>query len=127
MLESVYKHLPIFIVSYKTCLVLNAHCLTEMKGQYTNLYKLVYNGRFSDFELPLLIRNSITQSHTEFTQILHCLSYKLQSTFITKFGTIELFVLILDISASIQQWPYYYAVTTSKIGFSRFLKNAIAP
>ena len=38
------------------------------------------------------------------------------STFITKFGTIKLFILILDISAIIHQSPCCYVVTTSKIG-----------
>ena len=56
------------------------------------MHKLVYNGGFSNFELPLLVQNS-----TYVTQILCRLSYKVWSTFITKFATIELFILILDI------------------------------
>ena len=38
---------------------------------------------------------------------------------ITKFGTIELFVLILDISAITHQLPCCYIMTTSKIGLYR--------
>ena len=37
-------------------------------------------------------------------------------TFITKFGTSELSILILDISAIIHQSPCWYVVTTSNIG-----------
>ena len=42
--------------------------------------------------------------------------YEVGSTFITKFGTIELFMLILDLSAIIYQSLCCYVVTTSKIG-----------
>ena len=53
----------------------------------------MFNGGFSDLELLLLVRNS-----TYVDQVLCCLGYKVWSTFITKFGTIELFIFILDIS-----------------------------
>ena len=43
-------------------------------------------------------------------------SYKVQFTFITKYGTIKLFILILEISAIIHQLPCCYVVTTSKTG-----------
>ena len=49
-------------------------------------------------------------------QILCGLNYKVRTTSIIKSGTIELFTLILSISATIHQSPYYYVVTTSKIG-----------
>ena len=52
----------------------------------------MYNGEFSNFELLLLVRNS-----TYVAQILCGFSYKVWSTFTTKFGTTELFILILDI------------------------------
>ena len=52
-------------------------------------------------------------------QILCGLSYKVSSTFITKFGTIELFILILDISAVIHQSPCCYVVTTSIIDLKK--------
>ena len=74
-------------------------------------HKLVYNGEFSKSELPLFVRNS-----TYVAQILSFLSYNVRSTLKTKFGTIELFLLILDISAIIYQSPCCYVVTTSKIG-----------
>ena len=54
--------------------------------------RLVYNGGFSNFELPLVRRNS-----TYMARILCDLSYKVWSTFIPKFGSLELFILILDI------------------------------
>ena len=44
------------------------------------------------------------------------LSYKELSIFIAKFGTTELFILILDLSAIIRQSPCCYVVITSKIG-----------
>ena len=59
----------------------------------------------------ILIRNS-----TYVAQILCDISYTVCSTFITKFGTIKLFILILDIAAIIHQLPCCYVVTTSKIG-----------
>ena len=64
--------------------------------------------RLSNFELPLLVQNS-----TYVAQIWCGLSYKVWSTFITKFGTTELFILILNIVASllcydnINDWPVY--------------------
>ena len=48
-------------------------------------HRLVYNGGFSNFELPLLVRNSIYV-----TLILCGLGYKVWSTFITKFRTTAL-------------------------------------
>ena len=70
------------------------------------------NGGFSNFEVPLLGRNS-----TYVAQILCGLSYKVWPTFITKFGTIDLFIIILDIPlAIIHQSPCCYVVTTSMIG-----------
>ena len=51
----------------------------------------MYNGGFSNLELPLLLRNS-----NYVAKILCDLSYKVWSTFIIKFGTIDLFILILD-------------------------------
>ena len=55
-------------------------------------HRLVYNGGISNFELPSLVRNS-----TYVAQTLCGLSYKVWSPIITKFGTTELFNLILDI------------------------------
>ena len=60
----------------------------------------------SKFQLSFLVRNS-----TCVTQILRGLSYKVGSTFRTKFGAIELCILILDISAIIHQSPCCYVVT----------------
>ena len=74
----------------------------------------IYNGGFSNFELPLLVPNS-----TNVAQILCDLSYKVWSTLITKFGTIELFSLFFDLFAIIYQLPCCYVVTTSKIGLYR--------
>ena len=74
-------------------------------------HKLVYNGGCSNFALLLLVQNS-----TYVAQTLHGLSYEVWSTFITKFGTIESSVLILDISAIIYQSPCCYVVTISRIG-----------
>ena len=48
-------------------------------------------------------------------EILRGFSYKVRSTFITKFGTTELFILILE-DTIIHQSPCCYVVTTSKIG-----------
>ena len=73
-------------------------------------HTLVYNGGFSNFELPLLVRHS-----THASQILCGLSYKVWSFFITKCGTTDLFILILDITAIIHQSTCCYVVTTSKI------------
>ena len=53
--------------------------------------ELVHNGGFSNFELLLLVRNA-----TSLVQSLCGLIYKACSTFITKFGAIELFLLVLD-------------------------------
>ena len=57
-------------------------------------HKLVYNGGFSNFELLLLVQNSIYVA-----QILHGLSYMVSYTFRTKSGTIKLSILILDMSS----------------------------
>ena len=86
---------------------------TELIHQSLLSHKLVYNGGFSNFELPLLVPNS-----TYVAQILCGLyiSYKAGSTFVTKFGTIELSILTLDVFAIIYQSPCRYVVTTSKIG-----------
>ena len=54
-------------------------------------------------------------------QILCGLSHKVLSTFITKFGTSEVSVLILDISTIIRQSLGRYVVTTSKIGLLPFV------
>ena len=48
-------------------------------------HKVVYNGGFSNFELPLLVQNSIYVA-----QILCSLSYNFK---MIKFGTIKLFFL----------------------------------
>ena len=77
-----------------------------------NLYKLVYNGELSNFDLLLLAQNSNNSA-----QILCGLSHEVRSNFIiTKSVTTELLILILDISAIVHQLPYCYVVTTSKIG-----------
>ena len=55
-------------------------------------HKLVYNGGFSNFELPSLVRNV-----SYMAQILRGLSYEVSSASITKFGTIESFILNLNI------------------------------
>ena len=73
-------------------------------------HKIVYNGIFSNFELPLLVRNS-----TYVAQILCNPSYKVWSIFITKFETIESFILIFDISTIIHQSPWFYVVITSRL------------
>ena len=76
---------------------------------YTNLY-WVTNWcimAVSNFELLLLIRNS-----TYAAQILRGFSYNVWSIFVPKFGTIELFILILDIFTIIHQSPCCYVVTT---------------
>ena len=70
-------------------------------------------GGFSNFELLLLVQNS-----TYLAQILCCLSYKVRSTFITKFGTTELFVVMFDIFTIIHQ---------SKIDLYRDDSNARFP
>ena len=57
------------------------------------------HSEFSNFELPLLLRNS-----TYVVQILCRLSYEVWSTFITKFAIIELFIVILDIPLSRWFW-----------------------
>ena len=69
-------------------------------------HKLVYNGGFS----------------TYVAEILCGISYKVCSTFIRKFGTIKLFILILDVFAIIQQSPCCHVVTTSKIFFYQHIK-----
>ena len=74
----------------------------------------------SNFELPLLVQNS-----TYVAQSLRDVSYKVWSTFIAKFGTIQLDILSLDISGIIHQSPCCYVVTTSKIGL--YLHSATGP
>ena len=64
-----------------------------------------------NFELLLLTQNS-----TYVAQSLHGLSYEVWSTFITKYGTTESSIIILDVSAIIYQSPCRYVVTTSKTG-----------
>ena len=55
--------------------ILNGHAFFEIVNQYTpifaNFHELVYNSGFSNFELPLLIQNSIYYV----AQILSGLSY----------------------------------------------------
>ena len=53
---------------------------------------------FSNFELLLLVRNSSYEA-----QILRGISYNVVSTFITKFETTGLFILILYVSAIVHE------------------------
>ena len=80
--------------------------IMKMKSIHQSLlrHKLVYNGGFSNFELLLLVQNS-----TCVAQILHGLSYEVRPTFITKFGTTELLILIFNIS------PLYTTLYTSRL------------
>ena len=67
-------------------------------------------------DLPQSTIFSVIVYSTYVAQLLCGLSYKIWSTFITKFGIIELLIVISDISAIIHESPCYYVVTTSEIG-----------
>ena len=88
--ESQGSHDGSFLVCLKNC----HNFLYKLIPVHQSLlsHKLVYNGGFSNFELTLLVRNS-----TYVAQILCAPSYKVWSTFTTKFGITELFILILNI------------------------------
>ena len=74
-------------------------------------HKLVYNEGFNNFELPLIVENSV-----DMAQLLQGLSCKIGSTFLPTFEAVEVFILILNIFAIIHQSPCRYVVTTPKIG-----------
>ena len=78
---------------------------------FTARHKVVHNGGSQNFEGSLFNKKT-----TYVAQILQSLSYKICSVILPKFNKFGLFILILDISAIMDQAACCYSMTTSEIG-----------
>ena len=101
----------------------DADCSTYSYTQSTLKFSKWYFSMHQSLEVAnCCIMALLVWNLTYVTQILCHLSYKAWSTFITKFGTIELFTLILDTSAFMYQ-VIHFCHATSKSGLLGFCRN----